>query len=54
MDLLKEDRIIQECIRLSCQQVSKDYAKIFANLMMQGRLTLALKMLTSDPPQWSC
>ena len=35
MDLVKEGRIIQERIRSSCQRVSKDYAKIFANLMMQ-------------------
>ena len=49
MDLVKEGRIIQERIRSSCQQVSKDYAKIFANLMMQGRVSSALKILTSDP-----
>ena len=49
MDLVKEGRIIQERIRSSCQRVSKDYAKIFANLMMQGRVSLALKILTSDP-----
>ena len=41
-------RIIQERIRSSCQQVSKDHAKIFANLMMQGRVSSALKILTSD------
>ena len=35
MDLVKEGRIIQERIRTSCQQVFKDYAKIFANLIMQ-------------------
>ena len=49
MDLVKEDSIIQEHIRSSCQRVSKDYAKIFANLMMQGRVSSALKILTSDP-----
>ena len=49
MDLVKEGRIIQERIRSSCQRVSKDYAKIFANLMTQGRVSLALEILTSDP-----
>ena len=49
MDLVKEGRIIQERIRSSCQQVSKDYAKTFANLMMQGRVSSALKTLTSHP-----
>ena len=49
MDLVKEDRIIQERIRSSCQQASKDYAKIFANLMMQGRDSSALKIFSSDP-----
>ena len=49
MDLVKEGRIIQERIRSSCQRVSKDYAKIFANLMMQGTVGSALKILTSDP-----
>ena len=49
MGLVKEGRIIQERIRSSCQRVSKDYAKIFANLIMQGRVSLALKILTSDP-----
>ena len=38
MDLVKEGRIIQERIRSSCQRVSKDYAKIFSNLMMHGRV----------------
>ena len=49
MDLVKEGRIIQERIRSSCQRVSKDYAKILANLMMQGRVSSALNILTSDP-----
>ena len=49
MDLVKEGRIIQERIRSSCQRVSKDYAKIFANLMMQGRVSSTLKIFTSDP-----
>ena len=49
MDLVKENRIIQKYIRSSCQRVSKDYAKIFANLIMQGRVSSALKILTSDP-----
>ena len=48
MDLVKEGRIIQECIRSSCQRESKVYAKIFANLMMQGRFISAPKILTSD------
>ena len=48
MDLVKEGRIIQERIRSSCQGVSKDYAEIFANLMIQGRVSTALKILTSD------
>ena len=30
-------------------RVSKDYAKIFANLMIQGRVISALKIFTSDP-----
>ena len=38
MDLVKEGRIIQERIRSPCQRVSKDYAKIFSNLMMHGRV----------------
>ena len=42
MDQIKEGRS-------SCQRLSKDYAKIFANLMMQGRVSSALKILTSDP-----
>ena len=49
MDLVKEGTIIQEHIRSSCQRVSKDYAKIFANLMMQSRVSSALKILSSDP-----
>ena len=49
VDLVKEGRIIQERIRSSCQRVSKDYAKIFTNLMMQGRVSSALKILTYDP-----
>ena len=49
MDFVKEGRIIQERVRSSCQRVSKDYSKIFANLMMQGRVSSALKILTSDP-----
>ena len=49
MDLVREDRIIPKHIRSSCQRVSKDYAKIFANLMMQGTVNSALKVLTSDP-----
>ena len=49
MDLVKEGRIIQERIRSSCQQVSKDYAKILTNLLMQRRVSSALKILTSDP-----
>ena len=48
MDQIKEGRIIQERIRSSCQRLSKDYAKIFANLMMQGRVSSALEILTSD------
>ena len=49
VDLVKEGRIIQERIRSSCQRVSKDYAKIFTNLMMRGRVSSALKILTYDP-----
>ena len=49
MDLVKEGRIIQERIRSSCQRISKDSAKIFANLMMQGRVSSTPKILTSDP-----
>ena len=37
-DLIKEGRIIQERIKSSCQRASKDYAKIFGNLMMQGKV----------------
>ena len=48
MDLVKEGRIIQERIRSFCQRVSKECAKIFANLMMQERVSSALKILTSD------
>ena len=44
MDLVQEGKIIQEWIRSSCQQVSKDYPKIFTNLMMQGRVSSALKI----------
>ena len=49
MDLVKKGRIIQERVRSSCQRVSKDYAKIFANLTIQGRVSSALKILTYDP-----
>ena len=48
MDLVKECRIIQERTTSSCQRVSKNYAKIFATLIMQGRVSSALKILTSD------
>ena len=50
MDVAKEGRIIQDRIRSSCQcqRVSKDYAKIFANLIMQERVKSGLKVLTSD------
>ena len=49
MDLVKKGRIIQERVRSSCQRVSKDYAKIFANLPIQGRFSSALKIVTYDP-----
>ena len=49
MDLVKESRIIQECIRSSCQRLSRDYTKIFVNLVMQGRVSSTMKILTSDP-----
>ena len=35
MDLVKEGKVIQERIRSYCQRISKDYAKIFANLLIQ-------------------
>ena len=49
LGLEKKGRIIQERIRSSCQPVSKDYIKIFANLMMQVRVSSALRIFTSDP-----
>ena len=49
MDLVKEGRIVQERIRSSCQRVPKDCAKIFAKLMMQGRVSSAVKIFSSDP-----
>ena len=49
MHLVKEGRIIQESITSFRQRASKDYTKIFANLIMQGKVSSALKNLTSDP-----
>ena len=47
IDSVKEGKIIQERIRSSCKRVSKNYAKIFSNLMMEGRVSSALNILTS-------
>ena len=48
MDLVKEGKIIQELIRSYCQRVSKDYAKIFANLLIRESY-FSPKNLTFDP-----
>ena len=47
-DLLREGQEIQKRLLASKQKHNKDKAKVFSNLMLQGKVTAALKMLSQE------
>ena len=47
--LLKEGEIIQDRLKSSRQRSPQDQARIFSNLMLQGKVSAAIKLLSSDP-----
>ena len=47
LDLLSEDRTIQERLRNSKSDNKRDKAKIFSNLMIHGKINAAVKMLSN-------
>ena len=47
-DLIREGRAIQQKLQISKRNNKRDEAKIFSNLMMQGKINAALKMLSDS------
>ena len=48
LDLLREGRTIQERLRNSKSENKRDKPRIFSNLMMQGKINAAVKMLSNS------
>ena len=47
-DIMNEGRTIQKRLIATKQKPKKDFAKIFSNLMLQGKVNAALKMLSQN------